>query len=82
MIVLSPVQDSKIRHPERQLLIWTGPMVKDQAVAGAVHRLQTKGLLLNIKPANHFTYIFILIFFSQKLKEEHKAVKVISTSIL
>ena len=43
------MEDPEVCHPEGELLVGAGPVVEDQAVAGAVHRLQAKSLLLNIK---------------------------------
>ena len=40
------MEDSKVSHPEGELLVGPGPLVEDEAVAWTVHRLQTKGFLL------------------------------------
>ena len=44
------MEDSKVSHPEGELLIGPGPLVEDEAVSWTVHRLQTKGLLFYVEP--------------------------------
>ena len=44
------MKDSKVGHPEGELLVGPGPLVEDEAVAWTVHRLQTKGLLFYVEP--------------------------------
>ena len=40
------MQHSEVCHPEWQILVRTGGLVKHDTVAGTVHRLQAKGFLL------------------------------------
>ena len=40
------MQHSEVCHPEWQILVRAGGLVKHDTVAGAVHRLQAKGFLL------------------------------------
>ena len=47
---LVPVQDPEVGHAQGQLLVGPRPVVEKMAVAGAVHGLQAKRFLLNIKP--------------------------------
>ena len=42
-----PMEHSKVGHPKRQVLVGTCGLVKHDAVAGTVHRLQSESLFLN-----------------------------------
>ena len=44
---LVPVQHTKLGHPQGQFLVTPLPRVKDQAVSGTVHRLDSKLLLVH-----------------------------------
>jgi len=44
------VENPKVRHPEWQLPVGAGPVVENEAMTRAVHRLQAKRLLLNVQP--------------------------------
>ena len=46
---LVPVQHTKLGHPQGQFLVTPLPRVKDQAVSGTVHRLDSKLLLVHRK---------------------------------
>ena len=44
------MEDPEISHAKGEFPVGAGPVVKDETMTWAVHRLQAKGLLLNIKP--------------------------------
>ena len=46
---LVPVDDTKLGHADRELLVAAVARVEDEAVAGAVHRLQRPLLLLDVE---------------------------------
>jgi hypothetical protein len=43
-----PVHDTKFGHPDRQFFVTPVPGVKDEAVTGAIHRLESPRLLLDV----------------------------------
>jgi hypothetical protein len=43
------MDDTKLRHPDRQLLVTAVPGIKDQSVARTVHRLECPLLLLDVQ---------------------------------
>ena len=53
---LVTVQHAEVRHPQRQLAVGAGLLVKHDAVARAVHGLQPERFLLNVKPETRFVY--------------------------
>lgn len=47
---LIPMQHSKISEAERELAVGSFPHAEHQAVAGAIHRFETKGFLFDVEP--------------------------------
>ena len=46
---LVPMDNTKLGHPDRKLLVASIPRVKDDTMPGTIHRFQSPLLLLNIE---------------------------------
>lgn len=46
---LVPMDDTKLCHPDRELLVTSIPRVKDDAMPWAIHRFQSPFLLLDVE---------------------------------
>jgi hypothetical protein len=55
---LVPVDDTELGHADRQLLVAAVARVKDQAMPGAVHRLQPPFLFLDVQD-EHVVFVVL-----------------------
>lgn len=55
-----PVEHAKVGESDGQLVVRLRLLVEHEAVAGAVHRLERKLLLLHLEPADYYLLIIVL----------------------